>query len=78
MFSEFTLKRVLKWLHKGGFAVLDQGLFAGSNFLASILLARWLPAAEYGAFVVAYSIFLENGHLLRKRLVLQMFRWMDI
>ncbi|OGW86568.1 MAG: hypothetical protein A3C35_08420 [Omnitrophica bacterium RIFCSPHIGHO2_02_FULL_46_11] len=61
MFSEFTLKRVLKWLHKGGFAVLDQGLFAGSNFLASILLARWLPAAEYGAFVVAYSIFLLLG-----------------
>lgn len=39
-------------------AVLDQGLFAGSHFVLNILLARWLPPAEYGAFAAAYSIFL--------------------
>jgi O-antigen/teichoic acid export membrane protein len=47
-----------RWAGKGGFAVLDQGPFAGANFLLSILLARWLSPAEYGAFALAYSIFL--------------------
>jgi len=38
--------------------VADQGLFGGGNFLISVLLARWLEPAAYGAFAVAYSIFL--------------------
>jgi O-antigen/teichoic acid export membrane protein len=46
------------WVRKGGFAILDQGLFAGTNFLANILLARWLDPAQYGAFTVAFSSFL--------------------
>lgn len=50
--------RILKWTGKGGLAVLDQGLFAGANFVVNILLARWLPPSEYGAFAVAFSVFL--------------------
>ena len=46
-----------RWGAKAGFAVTDQGLFAGTNFLMNILLARWLSPAEYGAFTVAYSVF---------------------
>jgi O-antigen/teichoic acid export membrane protein len=45
-------------------AILDQALFAVSNFLVNILLARSLPPAEYGAFVTAYAILLlvSVGH----------------
>jgi O-antigen/teichoic acid export membrane protein len=48
---------VRRWAVKGGWAVLDQGLFSGANFLVNILLARWLPPEEYGAFAVALSVF---------------------
>jgi O-antigen/teichoic acid export membrane protein len=48
----------LPWVGKGSLAVLDQGLFASSNFLLNVLLARWLAPADYGAFALAYSVFL--------------------
>lgn len=51
------------WAGKGFWAVTDQALFAGTNFLASILLARWLEPAAYGAFSVAYAVFLLIGAL---------------
>lgn len=43
------------------YAVLDQGLFAGTNFLLNILLARWLTPQEYGSFVIVYAIYLLFG-----------------
>jgi O-antigen/teichoic acid export membrane protein len=46
------------WIKRGGFAVLDQGLFSGANFLANILLARWLSVEEYGVFTLAFSMLL--------------------
>ena len=46
------------WMTKGSLAVLDQGLISGSNFLVSILLARWLLPAQYGAYGLAFEIFL--------------------
>jgi len=49
------------WIGMGLWAVTDQGLFAISNFALNLLLARWLPANEYGAFAVAFSIFLLLG-----------------
>ena len=52
------------WLHWGRnavFAVLDQGLFAASGFITNILLARWLSAESFGAFALAYSVFLFLG-----------------
>jgi O-antigen/teichoic acid export membrane protein len=47
----------IRWLRAGFSAVLDQGLFAGSNFILSVLLARWLTIEDYGAFTVAYAVF---------------------
>jgi O-antigen/teichoic acid export membrane protein len=43
---------------QGGLALLDQGIFAGSNFVISILLARWLSAEQYGMYAVAFAVFL--------------------
>jgi O-antigen/teichoic acid export membrane protein len=43
---------------KGGLAILDQGVFTGSNFVISILLARWLAPEQYGSYAVAFAIFL--------------------
>ena len=50
--------RLVPWLHKGGCAVLDQGLISGSNFALSILLARWLAPEQYGAYAVAFGFFI--------------------
>ncbi|WP_166178488.1 MATE family efflux transporter [Rubrobacter tropicus] len=41
----------------------DQGLFATSNFALNILLARWLPPTEYGAFGLAFAVFTFVGCL---------------
>ena len=49
--------RGLPWVTKGSLAMLDQGLMSGSNFLTTILLARWLAPAQYGAYAMAFSIF---------------------
>ena len=53
-----TIKR---WAGRGFWALMDQGLFATSNFILNILLARWITPAEYGAFTVSYTIFLLLG-----------------
>ncbi len=50
-----------RWLSKGLWAVLDQGLFALTNFGVSVLLARWLPQRDYGAFAVTFSVLLLMG-----------------
>jgi O-antigen/teichoic acid export membrane protein len=34
---------------------MDQGIFALSNFIMNILFARWLPAADYGLFMLSFS-----------------------
>jgi len=51
-------RQILSWTTKGSLAIADQGLFAGSNFLLNVLLARWLAPADYGAFALAFSLFL--------------------
>lgn len=43
--------------------MVDQALFAGTNFLVGVLLARWLEPAAYGAFSTAYAVFLLVGTL---------------
>ncbi len=45
------------WLGKGSLAILDQGLISSSNFLISILLARWLFPEQYGAYALTFEIF---------------------
>src|ERR1035437_10172823 len=56
-----SMKGWMPWVGKGSLAILDQGLFAGSNFLLNVLLARWIAPADYGAFALAYSVFLLLG-----------------
>jgi O-antigen/teichoic acid export membrane protein len=50
-----TRLRIYDWGMRGTWAIADQALFALSNLLLNVLLARWLPPAEYGAFVAAYT-----------------------
>lgn len=50
-----------RWLGRGTWAIADQALFAGTNFALNIVLARWLSESGYGAFGVAYTLFLFAG-----------------
>jgi O-antigen/teichoic acid export membrane protein len=54
--SGASRKKIFLWAGKGGLAVLDQGLISGSNFVISVLLARWLVPEQYGAYAVALGI----------------------
>jgi len=49
------LPAIRRWGTRGFWAVTDQALFAGTNFLVNVLLARWLEPAEYGTFALALS-----------------------
>jgi O-antigen/teichoic acid export membrane protein len=51
---QFSSHQLIKIL----FAFIDQGTFSVANFLCNILLARWLSEQEYGAFSIAFSIYL--------------------
>ncbi len=46
------------WAGKGVLALADQGLIAASNFLVALLLARQLVPAQYGAYALAFEVFL--------------------
>ncbi len=46
------------WSTKGALALLDQGLISGANFVVGILLARTLAPDQYGAYAVAFEVFL--------------------
>ena len=65
-----SAQRLIPWAHKGGLAVLDQGLISGSNFMISILLARWLMPDQYGAYAVAFGIWVMLS-LVYQSLVLE-------
>src|SRR6202030_792544 len=47
-FEPSLLDKLRLWINKGGLALLDQGLISGSNFILSMLLARWLTPESYG------------------------------
>jgi O-antigen/teichoic acid export membrane protein len=66
---QFNLKRILPWVGKGGLAIVDYGLISGSNFLLGVLLARWLAPAEYGAYALAFSIFILVAFLYQALLL---------
>jgi O-antigen/teichoic acid export membrane protein len=51
----------LAWIGRGAWAVADQGFFALSAFLINIMLARELAPAEFGAYSVAFTIYLLVG-----------------
>jgi len=54
----FMSEKGLPWIFKGGMALLDYGLYSGSNFLLGVLLARWMAPEQYGAYALAFSIFI--------------------
>ncbi|MBM7867980.1 oligosaccharide flippase family protein [Heliobacterium gestii] len=47
-----------EWAKGAVWALLEQASFSGSNFLFGLLLARWLSPDRYGAYVLAYALFL--------------------
>lgn len=49
------------WLRRGSWALADQVLFALSNFVLNIALARLLTPEDYGTFTIGYTIFLFVG-----------------
>jgi len=59
--AEDRRKLWTRWLGRGSAALADQGLFAVGNFLLNIFLGRWLTPDGYGAFSIAFSIFLLIG-----------------
>ncbi len=62
--------RLVRWVSKGGLAIADQGLISGSNFLVSILLGRWLMPDQYGAYAIAFGIYMMLS-LVYQSLVLE-------
>lgn len=62
-------RQLVRRVRKSGLAILDQGLVTGSNFFISIILARWLPADQYGAYALVFSIFLLIGMLYQSLLL---------
>ena len=52
-----------RWFKSGTWTLLDQALFAGSNFILHLLLARWLSAEAYGAFTIGFTLFILIGTL---------------
>lgn len=46
------------WASKSILSVADHALFSGTTFLLNFLLAGFLPTAQYGAFSVAFAVFL--------------------
>src|SRR5579863_8501001 len=65
-----SMQKLVSWGSKGGLAVLDQALISGSNFVVSILLARWLMPDQYGAYAVAFGIYIMLS-LVYQSLVLE-------
>lgn len=53
--------KIARWLGRSTWSFLDQGLFAISNFVLNVLLARWLGESDYGSFSVAFTVFLFLG-----------------
>ena len=45
-------------IRKGSLALIAQVLISGMNFVLSLLLARWLMPSQYGAYTLAFAIFL--------------------
>lgn len=46
------------WSPRGALALVDQGLISGANFILGIVLARHLAPDQYGAYALAFQVFL--------------------
>ena len=51
------------WGIRWSFSLADPGTTISAGLLVSLLLARWLPAQQYGAFALAFALFLFLGGL---------------
>jgi O-antigen/teichoic acid export membrane protein len=51
------------YTRKGAWTIVDQALFAGSNFVLNFLLIQAVSGDAYGAYAVAFAIFLLFGTL---------------
>lgn len=49
--------------------IADQGTFSLANFALNVLLARWLVEEAYGAFTIAFTVFLLAGTVYAALLV---------
>lgn len=70
------LATVWSWGPSAGLSLVDQALLSGANFILNVILARWLTPLEYGAYAVAYTVFLlisgfHNSLILEPMSVLQ-------
>ena len=65
----FIVEMFFPWVTKGGLALLDFGLYSGSNFLLGILLARWMVPEQYGAYALVFSIFILVSFLYQALLL---------
>lgn len=54
----------MRWAIRGGLAVIDQATYSGTNFILSVLLARWLMPEQYGVYSLSLAIyqFAFQGH----------------
>jgi O-antigen/teichoic acid export membrane protein len=53
-----SIAEVRQWGAKSAVTLIDQTLTSAAGFGANVLLARWMSAADYGAFVVAFAAYL--------------------
>jgi O-antigen/teichoic acid export membrane protein len=51
-----------RWGPRIGFSVADQGIGSGANFIAALMLARWLSVADYGLYAIAgaFNLYLMS------------------
>lgn len=47
--------RLLSKYRRAGWSVIDQSIVSAANFLSILLLARFLPPAQFGVFVLAHT-----------------------
>jgi O-antigen/teichoic acid export membrane protein len=69
MLGGANVQKMVSWGTKGGLAILEYGLIAGSNFILGFLLARWMTPEQYGAYGLGFSIFLLLSFLYQALLL---------
>ena len=74
---------VKKWGGKAGLSIADQGIASGTNFALNVVLIRFLDPAEYGAFAIAFTIYLflmsfHNAIILEPMSVIGPARYGDV
>ncbi len=53
-----TAKKLRVWGTKSAYSLIDQGLTSLTGFCVNFFLARWMPAEVYGAYAIAFAVYL--------------------